>query len=157
MKIQTGAPEGSPSSLLLCSPIALLSKNPKGVTGGWYGHGTGPSSSPQPSPSVPLGAFSKPHFPAAPKSPHAPSQRQVASIPPASAPLVTSSLPKLAVGTGIPNVGIHHRQHRVSSSFSPPNSWQNLPKFPLPAASSSPSAVCCSICLSYSPPCSQYG
>lgn len=87
MKIQTGAPEGSPSTLLLCSPMALLSKNPEGVTGGWYGHGTAPSSSPQPRPSVPLGAFSKPHFPAAPKSPHAPSQRQVASSPPASAPL----------------------------------------------------------------------
>lgn len=70
------------------------------------------------------------------------SRRQVASSLPASAPLViTTSLPKLTVGTAIPNKGIRRGQHGVLSSFSPPSSWQNLPKSPLPAASSSPSTV----------------
>lgn len=73
MKISTGVPEGSPSSLLLPPPMPLPSKTPKGATGGWRGQGMGPFSSPQPTPSGPLRAFSKTHSPEAPKSPRAPS------------------------------------------------------------------------------------
>lgn len=165
MKISTGGPEGSPSSLLLPPPMPLPSKTPKGATGGWCGQGMGPFS-PQPTPSGPLRAFSKTHSLAAPKSPRAPSHCPLhrGRSPAAGQPLrlfsspcpCQSSLwvrafqtwesPQTAGGL----ILFFTSKLLIKSSQIPPPCCLQLPFCCTQRGG-------CSICLSCSPPCSQYG